>query len=755
MGTVWLAERSDGEFHQKVAIKFLAAGLRRPGWRERFLRERQLLASLNHPAIVHATDAGRTEHGQPYLVMEYVDGTPIDAYVAGRPIEDRLRLFIKVCEGVAHAHRHLIIHRDLKPSNILVDGNGQPKLLDFGIAKLLDETGEQTETIERMLTPKYASPEQFQGAPQTTVTDVYSLGAVLHTLTTGHSPHDSSEQTASRLNPSVPSDLDYILRKALRTEPEERYASVDAFADDIGALVDGRPVAARSGDTWYRARKTLRRHRVPLTAAAIVIASLSAGLYVANRERVIAQRRFQQVRQLANQFFALDAAIRTLPGSTDARRQIVSTSIGYLEALGREAQNDRDLALEIGAAYLQVARVQGVPSGSNLGDFEAADRTLAKAEQIVDGILTADPNNRRALRTSAEISHDRMILANGDSAERQVGEARKTESRLAAFLALGTASTDEITNASNLLTNVALAYHNLHRLDDAVRAARQAVQLGQPLEAKEAQRARGRALTRLAELLRWTRELEQALRTIREARPVVESAEYTSEQQRTLALEHVVTTEGLILGDRDGISLGRTEEGIPLLQQALDMTDHLATLDSHDAQSRYREASDALSLGAMLSPRDADRALAVYDQAIRRLREMPPTGNRWGNESHILAESARVMCDIGRLAQAKQTIDEVFALLQQLENLGPNGTRGFWSAIALHAKAVCEERMGQPAAAATTFERALAAAAAERQNGDLSESTRLSEIYRDAARFHMRAGNRDRATAIEAARPNR
>ena len=193
MGTVYLAERRDEGIQQTVAVKLLTGG-NRPAWRKRFLQERRLLASLNHPSIVHVIDAGQTVNGQPYLAMEYIDGLPIDVYAAQVGIRERLNLFLAICEGVSHAHRHLIIHRDLKPSNILVDSSGQPKLLDFGIAKLLDNTGEPTQTLERLLTPSYASPEQLRGDPQTTATDIYSLGAVLYRLLTGRPPHETGEQ---------------------------------------------------------------------------------------------------------------------------------------------------------------------------------------------------------------------------------------------------------------------------------------------------------------------------------------------------------------------------------------------------------------------------------------------------------------------------------------------------------------------------------------------------------------------------------
>src|SRR4029077_21199547 len=204
-------------------------------------------------------------------------------------VTEKLRLFVAVSDAVSYAHSQGVIHRDLKRSNILVVYDSNPRLLDFGIARLLDDTGDPTQTIERMLTPSYASPEQFRGGAQTTATDIYSLGAVLYKLLTGRSPHESQTQSshqaavagereipaATRLNPGLPTDVDYILRKALRSEPEERYASVEALASDVRALIEWRAVEARSGDAWYRVRKFLRRYWVPVTAAALVIASLS------------------------------------------------------------------------------------------------------------------------------------------------------------------------------------------------------------------------------------------------------------------------------------------------------------------------------------------------------------------------------------------------------------------------------------------------------------------------------------------------
>jgi serine/threonine protein kinase len=245
MGSVYLAERAGGELSQKVAIKFLRGDILRKSWRERFLKERELLASLNHPSIVHVLDAGHNSSGRPFLVMEYVEGIDISAFADALNVRDRVRLFLGVCEGVSHAHRRLVIHRDLKPSNILVNEDGQPKLLDFGLARLLSEPQDATQTIERMLTRDYASPEQLAGLPQTTATDVYSLGAVLYRLLTGMPPRDHADDlrrsvitAPSRINSEVRDDFDFILHKALRDKPEERYASVDEFASDLRAALE-------------------------------------------------------------------------------------------------------------------------------------------------------------------------------------------------------------------------------------------------------------------------------------------------------------------------------------------------------------------------------------------------------------------------------------------------------------------------------------------------------------------------------------
>src|SRR5262249_12558645 len=260
---------------------------------------------------------------------------------------------------VSYAHRNLVIHRDLKPSNIIIDANGQPKLLDFGIAKILDAP-EDTPTLDRMLTPDYASPEQLRGDPQTTATDIYSLGAVLYKLLTATArPKQSGFIPPTQVNPEIPPDVDYVLRKALREKPDERYSSADAFADDVRAILEFRPVAARSGDRWYRGRKFLRRHWPSVSAAFLAVAFLTAGLVIAQRARTVAEGRFNEVRSLSNQLLDVERDLRALPGSTQVRQKIVDMSRDYLQRLAGGADTDPSLALELGSAFLRVGRIQG------------------------------------------------------------------------------------------------------------------------------------------------------------------------------------------------------------------------------------------------------------------------------------------------------------------------------------------------------------------------------------------------------------
>ncbi len=416
MGTVFLASREDAEFEQRVAIKLVRRGAAGDSLLQRFRQERQILAALEHPNIARLLDGGTTSGGVPYLVMEYVEGTPIDDYSREHAlsIEARLRLFLPLCDAVQHAHRSLVIHRDIKPANVLVTADGVPKLLDFGIAKL---TSAQTEgTVTRLMTPDYASPEQLAGKLVTTATDVYSLGLLLFELLTGKRAFDGIQRTAETEPPRASSisglralrgDLDRILLVALDPDPDRRYASVEKFADDVRRHLDGHPVAARGASLGYRTAKFVRRNKLFVAAAALSMVVAIAAFIAVLQQKRIAERRFEQVRSLAHAVvFDLHDAIARLPGSTSARELLVRHALGYLDALATESARNTPLQMELAGAYERVGDVQGMPYRANLGDTAGALVSYRKALKIAEEVRQRQPGDAATLLLIADL-HDR------------------------------------------------------------------------------------------------------------------------------------------------------------------------------------------------------------------------------------------------------------------------------------------------------------------------------------------------------------
>jgi serine/threonine protein kinase/Tfp pilus assembly protein PilF len=324
MGVVYLGERADGAFEQRVAIKFLGRGITTPAALARFRQERQILARLEDPHIARLVDGGVTDDGLWWFAMEFVDGSPITEWCASRGLSTRpiLELFQQACGAVQMAHRNLIVHRDLKPSNIMVSADGDVKLLDFGIAKMLEEeeVADRSFATSAAMTPNYASPEQIRGEPPTTATDVYALGVVLYELLTGERPHrpktgtfedvrhavleEEPEAPSARIRrrrgeaKQIPRELDAIVLTAIRKEPEGRYPSVEALSEDVQRHLDGRPVRASGRTFGYLASKFLRRNRVPVAATLMVLLALSAGLYATARERDRARLEAARAREL-------------------------------------------------------------------------------------------------------------------------------------------------------------------------------------------------------------------------------------------------------------------------------------------------------------------------------------------------------------------------------------------------------------------------------------------------------------------------
>jgi len=511
MGAVYLAVRDD-HYQKQVAIKLIRRGMDTEDMLERFRHERQILANLDHAFIARLLDGGAAPDGRPFLVMEYVQGDPLDVYCCRQSlsVNQRCELFLKVCEAVSFAHRNLIVHRDLKPGNILVSNDGTPKLLDFGLSKLLDGDGERgrTKVSARPVTPEFASPEMIRAEQITTAADVYSLGAILYELLSGERAHRFANHgfrevervvceadpppasTVARgpaLSRQLQGDLDAIISMAMRKEPSSRYATVNQLAADIERYLNGWPVTARQGTVAYRTRKFLRRNRTAFAAAGLFAFTLIAGAAIATvqakratreqaraelerhralesqslaeasrkeaeqqrrfaeeqrqqadlqrkqadvqrvsaeAQRQLADRRFQQVRQLASKFLVdFHDSIARLPGSTPARKMVVETGLRYYDGLVKETVQqasvdpnaNRELLEEIAQGYVRLGDVQGNPYYASLGDLDGALASYRKALALREKTSGSSPTSLNGLM-QANVKVAQILTVKGDVA---------------------------------------------------------------------------------------------------------------------------------------------------------------------------------------------------------------------------------------------------------------------------------------------------------------------------------------------------
>lgn len=497
MGVVYLAERRDGQFEQRVALKVLPAWAER-GDHGRFLRERQFLARMEHKNISRLLDGGITEDGAPYFAMEFVAGEPLTVYAKREHLDLRARigLFLKICDAVHYAHQHLIVHRDLKPNNVLVDAEGEPKLLDFGIAKAVDDGNQEsnTQTVTQLMTPAYAAPEQILGKPVSTLTDVYALGVILHELLLGERPHPAREGMlleAQIVQDTVPlpssrrsavasinarelrGDLDLILLSALKRDPTRRYASVEAMAKDLKAFLDGRPITARADSWTYRLQKLIARNRAASVAAAVGVSALLLALVMslslAERARMEAARA-AAVKEFLLEMFDSSDPNRSGASNVTARELLDSAAMRVTARWGSDAETQREVRLSIATAYNRLGLF--APALKLLGESGGnADAELQRAIAL-RGLDRLAPAQAAAQRASSGLGLTALAAQRElASLSLAAGDFAAAEKRLLTTL-------PKVNDASlkvGMQIDLARIYSATERLPEAQRSARAAL----------------------------------------------------------------------------------------------------------------------------------------------------------------------------------------------------------------------------------------------------------------------------------------
>lgn len=687
MGAVYLAARADDQYKKQVAIKLVRQGFDIDFIVNRFLAERQILANLDHPNIARLLDGGTTEDGSPYLVMEYIDGSPLDEYCDRQKLSivERLKLFQTVCSAVGYAHRNLVIHRDIKPSNILVTDEGTPKLLDFGIAKiLLPETAVQatdkTAATLRLMTPDYASPEQIKGETITTLSDIYSLGVLLYKLLTGlrpyrlkttvpgeiesaiceQPPEKPSEAARGRLGDRVTQDratnpqsqilnpkllrgdLDNIVLMSIRKQPSRRYSSAEQLAEDIRRHLVGLPVIARADTFAYRSAKFVERHKVGVLAAALIVVSLLSAVVMTVREERKAQRRFNDVRKLANSvIFEFHDSIQDLPGSTPARELLVNRALEYLDSLSREAGDDPSLQRELIAAYLRVGNVQGNPNNANLGDSAGAMQSYRKALAIAQRLAARNSRDADA-RHSLAVIHQKMGDTQSGTGDID-GAVESLQKSLAIFRDLAEAAPANVEAQQSLAVSYVklgdvLGNSNFPNRGDsaeAMQSYRLSLAILQSLYSSDAKLFRTRRLLgliyeRIGSILEDEGNFAQALDTYRRSLAIREplAADYptNTDAVRDAAIAHEKIANVLT-------STGELAAALENRRKSLDTFTGLAKADPRNVQAQRSLAISYIHMGDLLgdpdSPNLARRAEALenYEPALHILqsKESDPT----------------------------------------------------------------------------------------------------------------------------------
>lgn len=704
MGFVYRAVREDEQFRMMVALKILRPGLAHESLVRRFRRERQILARLSHPNVARLLDVGVTRDGRPYFAMELVEGRPLDKFTTSASLEEKLHIFDQLCSAVSAAHHNLIVHGDLKPSNVIIASDGVPKLLDFGISRLMDgESMDSTTVALRAMTPAYASPEQLRGEPISTWSDVYSLGLILFELLTGKRPYTFTSKVPEgilrEIQQSLPpkpsevngdralaGDLDNIVLKAIHFEPERRYASVDQLAADLHRYKQGLPVQARPDTITYRAVKFVRRNRLAVAAFAGILIALTAGMIstayqarIAREERARAERRFQDVRRMANiMMFQMDEALSAMPGGIEVRKTMVWHSLAYLDGLARESGTDLELQRELAAAYEKMGDVLGRPLTANLGDTAGALASYRKALAIREAVSAQLPQNGAAKQELASI-YQRMsaiLKVTGDHRQALVLD-HKTIAIRKGLLQSDPKNRQLQRELASGYTSLGGTLSQLGEWKQVLETRQAALKLWERLAAREdvtVDEGRGLALahTRLGSILLYLKRPDEAMPHYAKALDIDRMLAKAHPQNTQLqsAMAQSVVAYGWAL-----FKTGNTAEALKHYQQALPAYQGLIAADASDmrAQSmlatcRYRISEALFQSGAYTKAlQEVQASLDIrLDLARRNSASVGARGE--------VAESKELLGDVynalARKEQARTMYEQALAILTEMRDKG-------------------------------------------------------------------------------------
>ncbi|HEX4277630.1 MAG TPA: protein kinase [Bryobacteraceae bacterium] len=669
MGTVYRAVRGDDDFQVQVAIKVISRGADEPVLLDRFRAERQILAKLEHPNIARLLDGGAMEDGLLYFVMEYVDGKPLTKYCDSEnlPVSERIQLVSKLCDAVAYAHRCLVVHRDLKPDNVLVTHDGIPKLLDFGIARILESSAAgdavQTVTLMRMATPAYASPEQIRGDPVGVGSDIYALGVLLYELLTGRRPYrldplwgesariiceqeptrasvavvsqkdEKTEQishcrntTVDGLRKRLSGDLDNILAVALRKDPSQRYRSVDQFQQDLENHLNGRPVMARGDSLLYRVRKFVGRHKLPVAAATLTFVTLClAGVFTV-RESQRLMRRVDTDRKLATSFLAGIHEIARLPGSTPVRQKLLAKSLDYLNGLAREDSEDRETQTSLALAYERFADLLAGVDGAGLGKPADALKTYESAKRIREQLAREFP---RDAEVQADLASNYMMGSYIVGRVASVDQRREYD-RKALGVSKGLAGRYPENDKYRALlaaayTGLAYSFELDGRWADAEDLYRQAVPIREqhahaaPKD-RDAQRELANIHYRIGVLETQAQQGQEAMPELEEALRIQKGLLAGDPGDRQIRFEVAGTDHflGVALG-----SAGSFAEALAHFQEAISIREATLAADERDARTRSMLAGNyAEKSTVLLKAGRTEDALKSIDRSIQLEEEL-------------------------------------------------------------------------------------------------------------------------------------